>query len=61
MLDSLLLVDGDGVHDGELCLALERCSLSCCGVTVEFVGVSDGVFDTLVGVIGGGRLGGTGL
>lgn len=50
----LLGVLGD---DGEFCRGLE--DWSCCSVL--FVGVSCDVWDTLVGVMGGGRLAGTGL
>lgn len=57
-----LIVDDDGVDDdGDVCRGLGDCSLSCCGVTDELMDIFDDVCDTLVGVIGGGRLGGTGL
>lgn len=52
----------DGVDDdGDVCRGLEGCSLSCCGVTEELMDILDDDCGTLVGVIGGGRLGGTGL
>lgn len=60
---SLVAYD-DGVDDdGDVCRGLGDCSLSCCGVTEEeeLMDRVDGGCDTLVGVIGGGRLGGTGL
>lgn len=57
-----LVADDDGVDDdGDVCRGLGDCSLSCCGVTEELMDRVDGGCDTLVGVIGGGRLGGTGL
>lgn len=57
-----LIVDNDGVDDdGDVCRDLGDCSLSCCGVTEELMDIFDGDCGTLVGVIGGGRLGGTGL
>lgn len=57
-----LVADDDGVDDdGDDCRNLGDCSLSCCGVTEELMDRFDDGCDTLVGVIGGGRLGGTGL
>lgn len=57
-----LVADDDGVDDdGDGCRGLGDCSLSCCCVTEELMARFDDGCDTLVGVIGGGRLGGTGL
>lgn len=57
-----LIADDDGVDDdGDVCRGLGDCSLSCCGITEVLMDRFDGGCDTLVGVIGGGRLGGTGL
>lgn len=52
--DDGAVLGGDGE---EFCRGLE--DWSCCSVL--FVGVSCDVWDTLVGVMGGGRLAGTGL
>lgn len=63
VLKGVSLVPGDGGEDdsGDVCRGLGDCSLSSCCVTEKLMDRFDGVCGTLVGVIGGGRLGGTGL
>lgn len=64
VLTGLPLVDGDCGEDdgGDVCRGLGDCSLfGCCCFAVEVMDRVDGGCDNLVGVIGGGRLGGTGL
>lgn len=58
------LLGGDGGDDdgGDECRVFGDCSLfSCCTLAVELMAKEDGGCESFVGVIGGGRLGGTGL
>lgn len=61
VLTDVPLVGGDGGVDngGDFCRGLGDCSLVC--FDVESMDRVDDGCDNLVGVIGGGRLGGTGL
>lgn len=65
VLTEVPLVGGDGGEDdgGDVCRGFGDCSLfGCCCFAVELLmDRVDGGCDNLVGVIGGGRLGGTGL